>query len=419
MISNQVFAPLPGSGAQGEGLAQRGVFASLLSPAAGLAVFSVALLVSYVLIPLWAYASSPEQSRFLQLALLTLVCVGSMWVGFRVSLADAALAGTSRRWSIDPARFNAVVWTLFAVVVVVTFATAPSIPILSALQGAPAEVLNHERGEFLKGRKGVWSSLLYLNTMLANTLVPYSIVLSFVVRSRWRFWLAALFFFYCISFLQKALFLNLLLPLLVYYALRGKLKDRVALAGVVVSLFMLVGAMYFSMESEKTPGPAPESAYLTAEYMPANAVDYFVWRAVAVPVFTATDTLYVHTTKLGGRPLMGATSGFVAALSGVKRINLERMVFRHQFHRWNPTGNSNAVFVVDAFVNFGWAGVVVFGLFVGFVFRWFGLTRDLAFASMWPIFAFILFSASLIGLMLSNGFALLMMLMLTMRMDRS
>jgi hypothetical protein len=159
-------------------------------------------------------------------------------------------------------------------------------------------------------------------------------------------------------------------------------------------------------ESHDSGGAASISAveYMSAGYVPTSSLDYFAWRAFAVPIYTASDTLLVHEQQFREQPLMGATSNLLSALFGLDRINLERFVFEHQFGSWNETANANAVFMVDAYANFGYLGVIFFSLFVGQIFRWFHLSSDIGFKSLWPLFAFVLFNASLIGMLLSNGF---------------
>ncbi|UUZ47355.1 hypothetical protein LP420_28965 [Massilia sp. B-10] len=109
-----------------------------------------------------------------------------------------------------------------------------------------------------------------------------------------------------------------------------------------------------------------------------------------MPIFTAVDTLTVHATQFGGAPLLGATSGLLAALTGQERINLERYVFEYQFGGWNDFANSNVVFVLDVFVNFGWVGVFVIGAMVGLSLRMFKLSPDPAFQALAPLYAFLL-----------------------------
>ena len=57
-------------------------------------------------------------------------------------------------------------------------------------------------------------------------------------------------------------------------------------------------------------------------------------------------------------------------------------------------------------------------VFVGQVFRWFRISKDVAFRSLWPIFAVILFSAPLIGMLLSNGFAYMLFHALFIRVQK-
>jgi hypothetical protein len=142
------------------------------------------------------------------------------------------------------------------------------------------------------------------------------------------------------------------------------------------------------------------------------------WRILSVPIFTASDALAVLDRRFDGEYLHGATSSFVAALFGMERVNYDREVHAYQ---WGDTliGRSNSVFVTDAFVNFGWVGVVVFSFFVGQAFRWFALSDDEAFRSMWPLFAYNIIQASLIGSLLSSGFAILFALALFCRITPS
>ena len=76
------------------------------------------------------------------------------------------------------------------------------------------------------------------------------------------------------------------------------------------------------------------------------------------------------------------------------------------------TGSSNSVYFTEAFVNFGWIGLLVFGYVVGLLMRLFAMSRDEAFRALWPLFALGIYTSGLIGLLLSNGFVLLFALAL-------
>jgi hypothetical protein len=370
-------------------------------------VFSGVLLLAYAVVPAAVYLTILPERVFLQLALITVVGVGALVIGAHLPVFDTRFVSQERWLNIDWRLFVGACWLAFVAFVVITFATAPTIPIISVLQGASAEALSQERGEFLKGRAGPAILLLYVGAFMVNTLVPYTIVIAYAARSRLRHLFALAFFLFCVSFLQKALFLNMVLPLTVYFAMKGKLGGFRAALGIAGSVLVLIAATYLSL-GEGGPTDVGEAMLaadiLSAAFKPANAMEYFLWRAFAVPVFTATDTLVVHASYFDARPLWGATSSFLAALFGFERVNLERFVFEYQFGGWNDLANSNTVFLVDGFVNFGWVGVVSFGLSIGQLFRWFRFSRDVGFRSLWLLVAFVLFSSPLIGFLLGNGF---------------
>ena len=373
------------------------------NPANGLRVFAAAIAVVYGLVPLGIYIITQDDAQYMLLACISCVCVIAMWFGYRISIFDYRFKSSAKRLSMSSSRFISLTWIIFGLFLLVTLTTAATIPILSALAGVEGGVLSQERGDFLKGREGAGIILLYLSTFLVNTVVPYSIILLYQKKAVTRHLAASVFFLFCISFMQKTLFFNLVLPIMAFLALTRRLRGPLFMGLAVSSILLIIATTFLSLRGEQATGPSGN--YLTALYAPVNPLDYFFWRAVSVPVFTAADSLVVHGEQFGGRPLLGATSSFIAGIFGLERVNIERYVFEHQFGSWNEIANSNAVFVVDAFVNFGWLGVIFFGLFVGQVFRWFRISPDPAFRALWPVFAFVLFSAPLIGMLLSNGFA--------------
>lgn len=388
----------------------------LLHPGSGLTVFAMAVGIIYGVVPLVIYETVLPAESFARLASITAVGVCAMLLGGRLPLFDGRFRRDATRLVIDENILVGAIWSFFALFVLVTFATARTIPLLSAIRGVDPAILSEQRGAFLKGRRGAEIGLLYLSTLFVNTLLPYTVVLLYAEQSRLRHWFAGSFLFFSISFLQKALFLNLVLPLLAYFAFARKLRGTKATTAFVASAALLLVGVTLSFATPASPAAAATPAdFLTAKFAPTSPIQYFLWRAFAVPIFTATDTLLVHADYFDGRALLGATSSLIAGLFGMERINLERFVFEYQFGGWNDTANSNAVFLVDAYVNFSWWGVIVFGLVVGQVFRWFRLSKDSAFSSLWPLFALVLFSASLIGMLFSNGFLLMMFFALVMR----
>ena len=379
----------------------------LFFPSVGFFVFVFLISVTYCIVPFVLFVFFSASELFLKLSYLTFFSLATLVVGYCTPMIDGQFSTGIRRVVISGSVFNSVVWGGFLIFAVYTFYTAPSIPLYSALQGANADDLSQERGDFFKGRTGAESMLLYLSTIFTTVLIPYSLVLMYRDNYKWRhFWFLVSFAF-CISFLQKSLFLNILLPVLVFFAITGRLSLKVffgCLLGIplilVVAVFLSLGGASTAMESKDVPA----AFYFSSRYLPLGGMDYLFWRIFAVPLFTATDTLLVHSELFKGELLMGATSTLLSLVSGMERINIERFVFQHQFGSWNEIANANAVFISDAYVNFGWVGVFCFSFFVGQIFRWFRVSRDIAFKSLWPVFALTLYSASLIGMLISNGF---------------
>ncbi|HEV2990119.1 MAG TPA: O-antigen polysaccharide polymerase Wzy, partial [Candidatus Angelobacter sp.] len=107
--------------------------------------------------------------------------------------------------------------------------------------------------------------------------------------------------------------------------------------------------------------------------------------------------------------LMGATSTLLAHVSGRERVLFERSVFAAQWgQNETGTGSANSVYITEAYVNFGYAGVVIFSLMIGSILRLFAKSRDPAFQSLWILFCLNIYFAGLIGTLFSNGFVLLL-----------
>lgn len=379
----------------------------LFLPGFGFFIFVFFIGLTYCVVPLLLFMFSSVDEYFLNLSGLTFFSIVILVVGFFTPLFDGQFSPGVRRVVVNSTVFNYIVWMFFLTFAAYTFYTAPSIPLYSALQGANADDLSQQRGDFFKGRTGLESILLYLSTIFTTVLIPYSLVLMYRDNNKYRHLFFFMSFVFCISFLQKALFLNIFLPVLVCFAITGRLSIRMFLACLLGIPFILVIAVFLSLGDASTAmrtEDVPLAYYFSAKYLPLGGLDYLFWRIFAVPLFTATDTLLVHSQIFKGDFLMGATSTLLSLVSGMDRVNIERFVFQHQFGSWNEIANANAVFITDAYVNFGWVGVFCFSFFVGQVFRWFRLSNDIAFKSLWPVFALTLYSASLIGMLLSNGF---------------
>jgi hypothetical protein len=289
---------------------------------------------------------------------------------------------------------------------IITFSTATSIPIISTFRGADAYELSQQRGDLLKSRAGIESALLYLSSFYTYAFLPYSLTHAFITKAKYRKFLFLIFITYTISSLQKALFVSVIFPMLYVAMKKWKLSLTKILFIIVGSLALLYSLTMLASGSsaERPPVISNSNDYFSASYVPTNELELLAWRSAAVPIFTATDTLRVFHEQFNDKPLLGSTSSFLSTIFFMERVPLERLVFTQQFGGWNDIANANAVFFVDAYVNFGWFGVAIFSLFLGQTLRWFNKSMDEAFKSLWSLYCFSLFSASLIGMLLGNGY---------------
>lgn len=373
-------------------------------------IFTFSLCVVYLLIPLYAYLFDNEDKYNTLLMFITLVSCIFLIAGYNIPLFDNKL---SSKFKINREYISYVIIFLFSLFLFVTFATAENIPIFSYFSGADANELSQQRGALFKGREGWQAILLYLFTLFAMALVPYAIAAQFISKNWMRYISLIIFFLFTISFLQKALFVNALLPLVFSYSIIKHKTNHSMWIAIAVAVLLLYALTTLSMGSDIMQDSSVNMVgpYFSADYQPSSPLDMLLWRAIAVPVFTATDTLNVFYTRLSGEYLFGATSSFITAITGDERVNIERFVFEYQWG-WNDTANANAVYFVDAFVNFGWIGVCGISLVIGQTLRWFRDTEDQALAALWPIYCLSLFNASIIGLLLSNGFLLVWAMLL-------
>lgn len=387
-------------------------FYNLTSARFAVFLFVFALSIVYMWMPLFVNFTLMGNEYFLKLAFMTFFSVVSVLLGYSFPLFDSRFKPNALRIRIGVNTVHAFVWMVFITFLFITLYTAPAIPIVSALSGADTEELSIQRGAFLKGREGVEVALIYISTMFVSAFLPYSLARMFIDRNKYRYLFLLIFFGYSISFLQKALFLNALLPLFYVASQRRKVSLSTAVMLVVGCGGVLYLVTLLAMGGSETSNALSESGgisspdFYSSKYLPAGAVDHLIWRIVAVPMFTASDTLVVLKQQFNDQPLLGATSTFFSSVFSLERVYLEKLVFEHEWG-WNETANSNAVFFTEGFANFGWIGVWLYSFVVGQTFRWFRKSDDHAFKSLWLIYFLGLFTGGLIGTLLSNGYMLM------------
>ncbi len=386
----------------------------LTNPRTGALLLIFVLLVTYAALPLGLALGLETGPYYVTLAITTAVAVTALALGAATPLLDPWFSGRLPRVVINAVYLNAILWIVFISFVFTAWFTAPQIPLVAALGGADPDTVSLLREQFLKARDGWQASFVYINALLSGALIPYSLALMFLHGMPGR-WLAAVFFLvFCVSFVEKAFFFKAALPL-IYLVAQGQAKVRLSPRTLLVGtigVLMVVTIFAGSGSSEEVSS----DPFFSVSYVPQGGLQHLIWRSVAIPLVTAADAIRVLQEEFSGQPLWGATSSFVASLFGMERIDFERLVFSAQWgQNETGTGSSNSVYITEAFINFGWVGVVIFSFLIGLMMRMFAVSRDEAFRALWPLFAFGVYTSGLIGLLLSNGFALLFAIALLTR----
>jgi hypothetical protein len=380
----------------------------ILDPARSAFVFAAALFFGYAIAPSIFYFQTKIDDGYLKLSVISVVAVVAILIGF---LGRKNSSSDTARITISMEMFTVIVWVPFLITIIMIVATAPAIPLLTAIRGGSPDLIALQREEFLKSREGIEAIFVYLNALFTGALIPYSIALMFINKFKWRWFLTVLFLFYAISFVEKAFFLKIILPLLYLFG-TGSVKSRFGPKTTLVvaaAILLLVTTLSGSGASVAVGGGSAD--FFSADYAPSSPLMHIIWRSFAVPVFTAADSLSAFEIYFHGHPFYGATSSFLAPLFGMERIPFERIVFEYQWgQNETGTGSSNSVYIIEAFVNFGWYGVIFFSLFVGRSLRWFANSKDEAFRAIWPLYIMGLYSAGLVGQLLSNGFIVILLL---------
>jgi hypothetical protein len=412
-------------------------------------VFSFGVLVAYVLLPMMIALAGGGDAYMQRLAWICALGCLAILAGFHIPFLDRQMLPSSYRISLNSTLFWVLIWGAFAANLFVALLTADKVPLVSAWFGATAAELSEQRASFFKTRQG-WEYLLnYANALITAYFIPFTLALAFLKKDALRWAGLIIFVAFCELTLEKALFLKALLPFL-YLASQRKLRGGLPVFALITSaclglIFLntvlskgsspeAAPATRLSELVQAEPKPAkpnpsvakeaapaeelpPAKPFFSAGYTPVSSADFIVWRIVAVPVFTATDALKVFDEKFGGQPLLGATSSLLAKITGRERVPFEALVHGRQWGggEASPNGRANSVFLIEGYVNFGIAGVIIFGLVAGLCFRLFWKSDNEAFKSIWPLFAFAIFASGMIGNMLSNGLVLFLAMGLFVR----
>lgn len=355
--------------------------------------------VFYIIVPLIFMGESVESRFTLQLASLTMLSV----IGFGIGLLINFFPNFSKRYFVVPSKtFSWLVYGAYAFIIAVTILTAGEIPIIASFRGADQVELILLRESFLKEREGAEALLAYIITLLDTTFFPLVVLYAFATKSKYRWLFLGTFIFYSISFLEKAYFLKIGIPMFFYFYYQAKNKKSYLLISGSV-LISIIFAMFLVSKFDSSV-VVRDDPFFSIYYTPTTITQAVIWRIIAVPVVTAYQGIELFYSSLfRGEYFMGATSSTISGIFGMERINFERVLYQTQFGG-SATANANQFYVVEAFVNFGYVGVLIFSYIFGKFVKDFINTRNITIICIIPVLYYALFNSGLIGNLLSNGF---------------
>ena len=357
----------------------------------------------FIVIPLLLFVSSNGDEYHIHLALIAFISVVSLFIGYKIPAYFPRVK--IDKLLIKPSFVFYTIAASFMIFMLYSFYTFKGVPLFMLLSGQGGA--DELRGGLFKGRQGLEILLLYFSAIFTYVFLPLAILVSFKFELRFRWFFLLLSLLFCVSTLQKALLLNLLIPIFVYFIYSEKIKVKHAIIILAFLFAYFIGMIVFTGHGESNHAIYNSfdfKTFFSSGFSPNGGVEYFLWRIIAVPVYTAVDTLYVFENYLKGEYLFGGTSSMFSFLLGVPKVELEKIVFAYQFGNYSQLANANATFSVALFVDFSYIGVIVFSTLLGGGFRLFERSDDLIMISVGYLMAFKVLNAPLIGLFFSSGF---------------
>lgn len=275
-----------------------------------------------------------------------------------------------KKFYIDLVSVSKIIIVTYSILMLYTAITAPSIPLLDALRGSSIDVISNGRETFLRTRTG-WESLLnYFFAMYRSILMPFAICWLFYIKSNWRFTSVLIFLMTLLLTLEKSVCVIALIPL---FFLFFQIKPKIARRILYVTILLVAATSFLARGGVSTDTGSSDLSYVPTQYnmfKSDSQIFYVLNRVLFIPYATSVDWLRYRDVKLGGKELMGRNISIVAALNGEEKINIEREVFAFQWgQNESGTGSANTSYFIDAYINWGVLGVLLYNLIIVFIIR--------------------------------------------------
>lgn len=351
-----------------------------------------------------------------ELMFVTLLSMVVYFLSYKIFSATecAKIYSSWSKFGIDWQWLSMLVCAAYFSTILYASITAPQLALFQAMEGATLSELSGMREEFLRTREGWERILLYVYAISIASLMPLVITQMFLFKRRMRVTIFLVFLFSLLLTLEKGRALVAVMPLIVLYANVGNHKKAykaIFFLTVTITLVSVVARGGFtSDENRGDPGPmagVPEAYNI---FKGKTGQFYYILNRVGyIPYITAIDWLKYRKNILGGEVVNGDAIGVVAALKGREKIYLERDVFAYQWgQNATGTGSANTVFYVDAYLNFGIFGVILYSLILAAAVRLCVLSKNLPILCCLSISAYYVCFHSLTAVFFSGGLGFLL-----------
>lgn len=362
---------------------------------------------------------------------------GYLMIGRKLSLNT--LAGLSDRVKMNADFWKGAIVIVYFLMIAYTAISAPKIALFEALRGASASEISIARQMLFVTRVGPERILVYLNAFLSSVFLPYVIATAYIDKKKYRHLLLFAFALSLTLSVEKALAIKAFLPLIIL-AINRWLPRRSGVIFAVLMVAMVMSMTALSKIGDVGDGVAERGA-LSSHFAkhngaaekpgiilsllqkwgkdikplknrfelvnPGTVPGYIVNRIMWIPYITAYDWILYFERELDSQYLTGRTSMVISVLTRQQKYNMSGQVFAAEYgsDATLNTGSSNAIFLVDMFVNFGWLGVAGVAFVVMLMSRLFERLGDPAAIACYYYFIYQLMVGSFFGVMFSDGVA--------------
>ncbi len=337
------------------------------------------LIIFYYIFPIVMvviYKSGNINSQLLFLSLLAICTYYLTYRSIKMSFLSKFLSKI-RKIEVNWEIWAWVIFCLYLSVVIYACVTVPEVPLFAAFKKTAVYKLSLLREQFLRTSTGYAKIPLYIYTICINSIIPLILTQMFLDKKPKRFILLFLFLFTLMLNLEKGRTLVALLPLIVFYVNEKKPMKAFSVGILLVSIIL---CMSFLSRGGLSNEPMDKSAVLQNKYnlfadnssklSKLSQAYFLINRVCYIPYMTAIDWLDYKKIKLNDNLVYGQSISLVSWITGKEKINLEREVFSYEWGQFETgTGSANTVYYIDAYLNFGIFGVLLYSILLAILIK--------------------------------------------------